>query len=250
MGLIKDAKSISKRDPAARGALSVMLLYPGFHILVYHRVANFLFRHKLFCVARYISQVGRFFTGIEIHPGAIIGSGLFIDHGMGVVIGETAEIGDNCTIYHGCTLGGTGKDKGKRHPTIGNNVLIGAGAKILGPFKVGDNAMIGANAVVLNEVPAGATVVGVPGHVTRIKIGEKVLHSVELDQTSTPDPVSIEICKMLHRISRIEKQLNLEQKFKSDSLSVNSTTEKIIRKICREEGIDETDGIEGIELKN
>lgn len=239
MGLIKDARNISERDPAARGVLSVMLLYPGFHILVYHRMANFFYRHHLFCLARYISQCGRFFTGIEIHPGAKIGKGLFIDHGMGVVIGETAEIGDNCTLYHCCTLGGTGKDKGKRHPTLGNNVLVGAGAKILGPFKVGDNAMIGANAVVLNEVPAGATVVGVPGHVTRLKTAENVIHSVELDQTSTPDPVSIEICKMLHRISRIEKQLNLDEKYKSDDLSVNSATAKIIKKMCDEEEINQ-----------
>ncbi len=239
MGLIKDAKSIAKKDPAARGTLSVMLLYPGFHILVNHRIAHFFFRHKFYCIARYISQCGRFFTGIEIHPGAQIGKGLFIDHGMGVVIGETAEIGNNCTLYHGCTLGGTGKDKGKRHPTLGDNVLVGAGAKILGPFKVGDNAMIGANAVVLNEVPAGATVVGVPGHVTKLRTGETIIHSVELDQTSTPDPVSIEICKILHRLSRIEKNLDLEEKFKSDDLTLNSTTAQIIRKICEEEGITE-----------
>lgn len=241
MGLIKDAKLIAIRDPAARGAFSVMLLYPGFHVLVYHKVAHFLFRHKLYCISRFISQCGRFFTGIEIHPGAKIGKGLFIDHGMGIVIGETAEIGDNCTLYHGCTLGGTGKDKGKRHPTLGNNVLVGAGAKILGPFKVGDNAMIGANSVVLNEVPEGATVVGVPGHVTRLKNGEKILHSVELDQTSTPDPVSIEMCKILHRLKRIEKELNIEEQFKSEELSVNQTTANIIRKLCEENKINNGD---------
>ncbi|MHB1452496.1 MAG: serine O-acetyltransferase EpsC [Saccharofermentanales bacterium] len=235
MGLIKDAKAIAKRDPAARGVLGVIFLYPGFHILVYHRIAHIFFKMKWHFLARLISQMGRFWTGIEIHPGAVIGSGLFIDHGMGVVIGETAEIGDNCTLYHGCTLGGTGKDKGKRHPSLGNNVLVGAGAKLLGPFKVGDNAMIGANAVVLNEVPFGATVVGVPGHVTRIKTGEGKVHSVELDQTDTPDPVSIEMCKILHRISKIEKQLNIEGDYQPDGIFGNTTASDKIRKICKDD---------------
>ncbi|MHB8963808.1 MAG: serine O-acetyltransferase EpsC [Saccharofermentanales bacterium] len=237
MGLIKDAKAIAKRDPAARGVLGVIILYPGFHILVYHKVAHFFFKIKWYFIARLISQSGRFWTGIEIHPGAVIGSGLFIDHGMGIVIGETAEIGDNCTLYHGCTLGGTGKDKGKRHPSLGNNVLVGAGAKILGPFKVGDNAMIGANAVVLNEVPAGATVVGVPGHVTRIKTGEGVVHSVELDQTGTPDPVSIEMCKILHRISKIEKQLNIEENYQPDGMFSNTGASDKIKKICKDDNL-------------
>lgn len=237
MGLIKDAKAIAKRDPAARGVLGVIFLYPGFHILVYHRIAHFFFRMKWHFIARLISQTGRFWTGIEIHPGAIIGSGLFIDHGMGIVIGETAEIGDNCTLYHGCTLGGTGKDKGKRHPSLGNNVLVGAGAKLLGPFKVGDNAMIGANAVVLNEVPPGATVVGVPGHVTRIKTGEGKVHSVELDQSDTPDPVSIEMCKILHRISKIEKQLNIEDRYQPDGIFGNTTASDKIKKICKDDSI-------------
>ncbi len=235
MGLIADARQIARRDPAARGAFGVMLLYPGFHILISHRIAHFFYRIHLFCLARMVSQIGRFFTGIEIHPGAKIGKGLFIDHGMGVVIGETAEIGDNCTIYHGCTLGGTGKDKGKRHPTLGNNVLIGAGAKILGPFKVGDNAMIGANAVVLNEVPAGATVVGVPGHVARLKNAERaVVHSVELDQTSTPDPVSVEMCKILHRLSAIEKQLEIEDRYKPDNAFDSGADMDKIEKDCKE----------------
>ncbi len=136
-GLMYDARSIASRDPAAKSTLEVILLYPGFHALVYHRIAHWFYKKKRFFIARFISQFARHFTGIEIHPGAKIGSGLFIDHGMGVVIGESAEIGDNCTIYHGVTLGGTGKDKGrKRHPTVGNNVLIGAGAKVLGPFKI------------------------------------------------------------------------------------------------------------------
>ena len=144
MGLLEDARNIQRKDPAARSVLEVILLYPGFHILVYHRIAHWLFEHKHFFLARWVSQRGRHKTGIEIHPGAKIGSCLFIDHGMGIVFGETAEIGDNCTIYHGVTLGGTGKDTGKRHPTLGNNVLIGAGTKVLGPVYIGDNARIGA----------------------------------------------------------------------------------------------------------
>ena len=144
MGLLEDARNIQRKDPAARSVLEVILLYPGFHILVYHRVAHWLFEHKHFFLARWVSQRGRHKTGIEIHPGAKIGKCLFIDHGMGIVFGETAEIGDNCTIYHGVTLGGTGKDTGKRHPTLGNNVLIGAGTKVLGPVYIGDNARIGA----------------------------------------------------------------------------------------------------------
>ena len=147
MGLLEDARNIQRKDPAARSVLEVILLYPGFHILVYHRIAHWLFEHKHFFLARWVSQRGRHKTGIEIHPGAKIGSCLFIDHGMGIVFGETCEIGDNCTIYHGVTLGGTGKDTGKRHPTLGNNVLIGAGTKVLGPVYIGDNARIGAGSV-------------------------------------------------------------------------------------------------------
>ena len=139
--LYLDAKNIMNKDPAARNILEVIILYPGFHILIYHRISHFLYRHRLFFLARLISQTGRFFTGIEIHPGAKIGKRLFIDHGMGIVIGETAEIGNDCTIYHQVTLGGTGKDKYKRHPTVGNNVMIGAGSKILGPIKIGDNGV-------------------------------------------------------------------------------------------------------------
>ena len=149
-------------DPAARSKIEVFLLYPCIHALIAYRIAHFFYKHKCFFIARLISQISRFFTGIEIHPGATIGRGLVIDHGMGVVIGETTEIGDDVMLYHGVTLGGTGKDKGKRHPTVGNGVLIGAGAKVLGPIKIGDNAKIGANAVVLKEVPEGATAVGVP----------------------------------------------------------------------------------------
>ena len=157
-----DIENVRKNDPAARTKLEVLLLYQSIHVLIFYRIAHGLYKIKLFFLARLISQLGRFFTGIEIHPGAKIGKGLFIDHGMGVVIGETAEIGDNVTIYHGVTLGGTGKDKGKRHPTIGNNVIIGCGAKILGPISIGDGAKIGANSVVLKNVPKGKTAVGIP----------------------------------------------------------------------------------------
>lgn len=157
-----DIENVMKNDPAARTKLEVLLLYQSIHVLIFYRIAHGLYKIKLFFLARLISQLGRFFTGIEIHPGAKIGKGLFIDHGMGVVIGETAEIGYNVTIYHGVTLGGTGKDKGKRHPTIGNNVIIGCGAKILGPISIGDGAKIGANSVVLKNVPKGKTAVGIP----------------------------------------------------------------------------------------
>lgn len=156
-----DLQRVLDEDPAAKSKIEVLLLYPCIHAIIAYRLSHFLYRHKRFFLARLISQLSRFFTGIEIHPGATIGRGLFIDHGMGVVIGETAEVGDNVTIYHGVTLGGTGKHKGKRHPTIGNNVLIGTGAKVLGPITVGDNAKIGANSVVLHNVPEGATAVGI-----------------------------------------------------------------------------------------
>lgn len=169
VSLYRDAKNIKQKDPATKNIFEVVLLYPGFHILVYHRIAHFFYKIKLKLIARLISQIGRFFTGIEIHPGAKIGKRLFIDHGMGIVIGETAEVGDNCTIYHGSTLGGTGKDKNKRHPTLGNNVLVGAGAKILGPILIGDNVKIGAGAVVLNNIKANTTVVGIPGKIVKEK---------------------------------------------------------------------------------
>ena len=157
--LYEDAQNIKEKDPAARNIFEVIILYPGFHILVFHKIAHFLYRCHLVFLARLISQIGRFFTGIEIHPGAKIGRRLFIDHGMGIVIGETASIGNDCTIYHQVTLGGTGKDKYKRHPDIGNNVMVGAGAKILGPIKVGNNVKIGANSTVLKNIPDNVTVV-------------------------------------------------------------------------------------------
>lgn len=201
--MIRDAKAIAHRDPAAKNVFEVMLLYPGFHAVVHHRWAHWCYVHKMFFLARLISQLSRFFTGIEIHPGAKIGGGLFIDHGMGVVIGETAEVGDNCTIYHGVTLGGTGKDKGKRHPTIGNNVLIGTGAKILGPFKVGDNARIAANAVVLQEVEEDTTVSGVPAHAVR-RGKTRIIPSEDLDQIHIPDFVAQEFCKLQVKLERLE----------------------------------------------
>lgn len=165
MSIKYDIDSIMKNDPAARNRLEVFLLYPSIHAVISHRIANFCYKRKMFFLARLISQLSRHFTGIEIHPGAKIGKGLFIDHGMGVVIGETAEIGDNVVMYHGVTLGGTGKNKGKRHPTVGNNVTIGSGAKILGPITLGDNSKIGANAVVLKDIPANCTAVGIPAKI-------------------------------------------------------------------------------------
>ena len=160
--LYEDAKNIKEKDPACRNILETIILYPGFHVLLFYRLAHFLYKNKIFFLARLISQIGRWFTGIEIHPGATIGRRLFIDHGMGIVIGETSVIGNDCTIYHNATLGGTGKDKYKRHPDLGNNVMVGAGAKILGPIKIGNNVKVGANAVVLKDVDDNATVVGIP----------------------------------------------------------------------------------------
>ena len=164
----KDIEYIMENDPAARTKLEVFLLYPSIHARLAHMISHFLYKKNLLFLARLISQIARFLTGIEIHPGATLGAGILIDHGMGVVIGETAELGDRITIYHGTTLGGTGKEKGKRHPTVGNNVVIGAGSKVLGNIKIGSNSKIGANSVVLDDVPEGATVVGIPGKVVNI----------------------------------------------------------------------------------
>ena len=164
----KDIEYILENDPAARTKLEVFLLYPSIHARLAHMISHFLYKKNLLFLARLISQIARFLTGIEIHPGATLGAGILIDHGMGVVIGETAELGDRITIYHGTTLGGTGKEKGKRHPTVGDNVVIGAGSKVLGNIKIGSNSKIGANSVVLDDVPEGATVVGIPGKVVKI----------------------------------------------------------------------------------
>lgn len=210
----REMSNILQRDPAARNYFEVIFLYPGLHAIVSHRYAHFFYKHKMFLIARIISQISRMFTGIEIHPGAKIGKGLFIDHGMGIVIGETTEIGDNCTIYQNVTLGGTGKEKGKRHPTIGNNVLIGCGAKVLGPFKVGDNAKIAANAVVLYEVPDNSTAVGVPARVVRVN-NQKV-SSMDLDQIHIPDPTSQEICKLNKLVHDLEEKLESTHDRKDD----------------------------------
>ena len=174
-----DLNKVMENDPAARSKIEVFLLYPTIHALIAYRIAHYFYTKKLFFLARFISQISRFFTGIEIHPGAKIGRGLVIDHGMGVVIGETAEIGDDVLLYHGVTLGGTGKDKGKRHPTLGNNVVIGAGAKVLGPIYIGSNSKIGANSVVLKDVPEGATAVGIPAK-NIIKIKEEKSEIIEI----------------------------------------------------------------------
>ncbi len=196
-----DVESVKARDPAAKNGVEIVLLYSGVHAIFAYRVSHKLYLSKHYFSARLISQLAKFLTGIEIHPGATIGKGLFIDHGTGVVIGETAEIGDNCTLYQGVTLGGTGKDVGKRHPTLGNNVMVGAGAKVLGPFKIGDNAKIASNAVVLDEIPADSTAVGIPARV--IKRGGRKVDN--MDQIHIPDPVSQELCKLEHRIAQLEK---------------------------------------------
>jgi serine O-acetyltransferase len=189
-----DIDVIFDNDPAARSVFEVIFTYAGLHALWSHRVAHWLFQRRIYTLARLISQISRFFTGIEIHPGAQIGQRLFIDHGMGVVIGETCEIGDNVVLYQGVTLGGTGKEKGKRHPTIGNNVVIGSGAKVLGSFKIGDYSFVGANSVVLREVPKNSTVVGIPGKLVQ-RNGVRV---DSLDHRIEADP-AIELCNQLQR---------------------------------------------------
>ncbi len=200
--LREDIKTIFERDPAAKSYLEVILCYPGLHAVICHRFAHGLYRRRMFFLARFISQISRFFTGIEIHPGAVIGKRLFIDHGSGIVIGETTEIGDDVTLYQGVTLGGTGKDKGKRHPTIGHNVTIGSGAKILGPITIGHNAKIGAGAVVVRCIPPNSTAVGVPAHVVR-KDGVDESY-IDLDHIDIPDPLEDEIKELEKRIRELE----------------------------------------------
>lgn len=209
MGLLSDARNIQAKDPAARNVLEVILLYQGFHALVFHRIAHSLYCHRHFFLARTVSQWGRGFTGIEIHPGATIGKNLFIDHGMGIVFGETAEIGDNCTIYHGVTLGGTGKDTGKRHPTLGNNVLIGAGTQVLGPVYIGDNVRIGAGSVVLTNLPANSTAVGVPAEVVRIN-DKSIIPADDLDQQDIPDLNAARMAALEKRLGELEARLQGE----------------------------------------
>lgn len=211
----QDIRVIFERDPAAKTLVEVVLCYPGLHALISHRMAHYLYKKNLVLLPRLISQISRFFTGIEIHPGATIGQGLFIDHGMGVVIGETAEVGDNVTIYQGVTLGGTGKEKGKRHPTIGNNVFIGSGAKILGSIKVGDNVKIGAGSVVTKSVPSDTTVVGIPGQVVvhrgvPIKKIGRILnegYKGDLREEELPDPVQEMLHCLMERVNDLERKL-------------------------------------------
>ena len=211
--LFETLTAYQKRDPAARSKLEIFLLYAGVHATLYHRLAHWLYRHRLYFLARLVSQWSRFWTGIEIHPGAKLGRRLVIDHGMGIVIGETAEVGDDCLIYHGVTLGGTGKDCGKRHPTIGNNVMISCGAKVLGPFRVGDGSRIAANAVVLTEIPDHATAVGVPAQVVRVR-GEKVNYTDTVDQTSVKNPTLEKLGTLAARVELLEKQVNQMKKEK------------------------------------
>ncbi|MEW6228478.1 MAG: serine O-acetyltransferase [Bacillota bacterium] len=206
----EDIKVVFERDPAAKNVLEVVLCYPGLHAVIGYRIAHFFYEKRMFVVARLISHVVRFLTGIEIHPGARIGRRLFIDHGMGVVIGETAVIGDDVTLYQGVTLGGTGKEKGKRHPTIGNRVVIAAGAKVLGSFEVGDEAKIGAGAVVLKPVPTGATVVGVPGKVVA-QFGKRV-SGIDLNHHNLPDPVQAAFEALTRRIEQLEERLESLEK--------------------------------------
>ncbi|MBQ8961005.1 MAG: serine O-acetyltransferase [Ruminococcus sp.] len=204
----RDIRIIKERDPAARNTLEILLTYPSLVAIRCYRIAHRLYMHGHFTSARIISQWARSRTGIEIHPGAKIGRGLFIDHGMGVVIGETAVLGDNCLLYQGVTLGGTGKDKGKRHPTLGNNVLVGSGAKVLGPFKVGNNVKIAANAVVLTAIPDNCTAVGVPARVVRMN-GRKVGSvTQEIDQIHIPDPVSQELCRLRVEVESLKQELS------------------------------------------
>lgn len=209
--------AIIERDPATKSRFEVILCYPSVHAILLHRIAHFFYTRKLIVIGRIISQINRFLTGIEIHPGATIGKRLFIDHGMGVVIGETAEIGDDVTIYQEVTLGGTGKEKGKRHPTIGNNVVIASGAKVLGPFKVGDDSKIGSGSVVLNEVPPNCTVVGVPGKVVikdNIKVKDNKKHVADLDQVKLPDPIAQELECLRKRLVKLEKELAYKERRK------------------------------------
>ncbi|MCX5696266.1 MAG: serine O-acetyltransferase [Candidatus Omnitrophica bacterium] len=197
-----EIKTAQKKDPAAKSFIEILLLYQGLHALVAYRTANFFYRIRFFFLARFISQLARWATGIEIHPGAKIGKSLFIDHGMGVVIGETAIIGDGVLLYQGVTLGGTGLEHGKRHPTIGNNVVIGAGAKVLGNITIGDSSYIGSNAVVIKDVPANSTVVGVPGRITKQE-GKKI--DISLDHIHVLDPVMQLIEELEQRIKKLEK---------------------------------------------
>jgi len=222
-----DLRAVFDRDPAVRSVFEIFLCYPGFHAMLFYRLSHGLWTRKWYLFGRFVSHLGRFFTGIEIHPGAKIGRGFFIDHGMGVVIGETAEIGENCTLYHQVTLGGTSWAKEKRHPTLGDNVVVGSGAKILGPFTVGDNAKVGSNSVVVKEVPPNGTVVGVPGRL--VMSGEKTT-GVDLQHGNLPDPVAKVVSCMMDQIHNLEKkvtELTVEQKRLTNELDQHRETEAI-----------------------
>lgn len=210
----EEIQVVFARDPAARSVMEIICCYPGFHAIMHHRLAHWLYKHKRYFLARLVSHISRHRTGIEIHPGAKIGRGFFIDHGSGIVIGETAEIGDNVTLYQGVTLGGTGKDRGKRHPTIGNNVTISAGAKVLGSFTVGDYAKIGGGSVVLKTVPPHCTVVGVPGRIV-VQDGARVeggRMEVDLEHHMLPDPIADMITAMQEKIAALEERLQYFEK--------------------------------------
>jgi serine O-acetyltransferase len=214
----EDIEAVFEQDPAARSYLEVILTYSGLHAIWAHRIAHALFKRKFYFLARVISQVSRFFTGIEIHPGAKIGRKLFIDHGMGVVIGETCEIGDNVTLYQGVTLGGTGKEKGKRHPTVKDNALIATGAKVLGSITIGENSKIGAGSVVLKDVPPNSTVVGIPGRIV-VQNGKKI--KKDLNHRDLPDPIADRLHEMEQEIKRLREEI--ENLRKGEKENVNST---------------------------
>jgi len=204
--LREDFKAVFERDPAVRSIFEIIFCYPGFHAMLFYRLAHWFWTNQFYFLGRFVSHIGRFMTGIEIHPGARIGRGFFIDHGMGVVIGETAEIGDNCTLYHGVTLGGTSWAKEKRHPTLGDNVVVGSGAKILGPFTVGSNSKVGSNSVVVKEVPPNTTVVGVPGRVVFAE-GEKSQPQTDLEHGQLPDPEAKAISCLFDQIRALERKV-------------------------------------------
>jgi serine O-acetyltransferase len=221
--LQKDIRVVFERDPAARSVWEVLLCYPGLHAIWLHRIGHYFYKRGWIVFPRMISNIARFLTGIEIHPGATIGEGLFIDHGTGIVIGETAEVGDNVTLYQGVTLGGTGKEKGKRHPTIGNNVVVASGAKVLGSFTVGDNSKIGAGSVVLKAVPPNSTVVGIPGQIVWHN-GKKIndVETIDLEHDDLPDPVQEMMqCLQRHMFKLEERIIQLEEELeKNDTKSI------------------------------
>ena len=229
----EDIRNIVEKDPAARNGLEVLICYPGIWALICHRPAHWLYKHHCPFLARVISQLTRFFTGIEIHPGAKIGRRCFIEHGMAIIIGETAEVGDDVTIYQGVTLGGTGKDTGKRHPTIGNRVVVSSGAKVLGPFKVGDDVKIGAGSVVLKEVPPNCTVVGIPGTIVK-RNGKSTTQ--DLNQVDLPDPIAVEIECLRKRVMELEKILKAEHKIEAGCIDCagSSNLEETLINVIRE----------------